>query len=139
VLFCFYKKFFIYSYSKYKTLLYCLKNVLFTICGFLFNLCCASTWMCWYYLEVFKLLYNTHFIFYLKWIFLITEYTGFKLNKMSFDYIYCHFLTRSLLRKIEILFLLNNLSLLWPYNVKHGVLVSYIKRQLEIATHRSLT
>ena len=51
---------------------------------------------------------------------------------MSFDYIYCHFLTRSLLRKVEILFLLNNLSLLWPNNVKHGVLVSYIKRQLEI-------
>ncbi len=40
--------------------------------------------------------------------------------------------------KIEIQFLLNKLSLLWPIDSKLGVLVAYIKRQLEIATQMSV-
>ena len=36
--------------------------------------------------------------------------------------------------KIEILFLLNNLSLRWPIDTKLGVWVAYIKTQLGIAT-----
>jgi len=36
--------------------------------------------------------------------------------------------------KIEIQFLLNNFSLLWPIDTKLGVWVAYINRQLGIAT-----
>jgi len=40
--------------------------------------------------------------------------------------------------KIEIQFLLNNLSWLWPIDSKLGVLVAYIKTQLGIATQVSV-
>jgi hypothetical protein len=40
--------------------------------------------------------------------------------------------------KIEIQFLLNNMSLLWSFGAKLCVLVAYIKRQLGIATCLSL-
>jgi len=40
----------------------------------------------------------------------------------------------SLLLKIEIQFLLNNFSLLWPIDTKLGVWVAYSKTQLGIAT-----
>jgi tetrahydromethanopterin S-methyltransferase subunit C len=40
--------------------------------------------------------------------------------------------------KIEIQFPLNNLSLLWPFDTKLGVLMAYIKRQLMIATQVSV-
>jgi hypothetical protein len=46
--------------------------------------------------------------------------------------------TRSLLLKLEIHFLLNNLSLIWPFDAKHGVWVAYIKRQHGIATQVSV-
>ncbi len=46
--------------------------------------------------------------------------------------------TRSLLLKIEIQFLLNNLSLLWPIDDKLSVLVTYNKRPLGIATQVSV-
>jgi hypothetical protein len=42
------------------------------------------------------------------------------------------------LLKIEIQFLLNKLSLLWPIDSKLGVWVAYIKRQLEVATQMSV-
>jgi hypothetical protein len=42
------------------------------------------------------------------------------------------------LLKIEIQFLLNKLSLLWPIDFKLGVWVAYIKRQLGIATQLSV-
>jgi hypothetical protein len=42
------------------------------------------------------------------------------------------------LLKIEIQFLLNNLSLLWPIDARHGVWVAYIKRQLGITTQMSM-
>jgi len=42
---------------------------------------------------------------------------------------------KSLLLKLEIQFLLNNLSLLWPIDTKLAVYVAYIKTQLVIATH----
>jgi len=45
---------------------------------------------------------------------------------------------RSLLLKIEVQFLLNNLGLLWSIDTKHGVWVAYIKRQLGIATQMSV-
>jgi len=35
---------------------------------------------------------------------------------------------------MEIQFLLNNFSLLWPVDTKHGVWVAYVKMQLGIAT-----
>jgi len=41
----------------------------------------------------------------------------------------------SLLLKIEIQFLLNNFSLLWPIDTKLAVWVAYINTQLGIATH----
>jgi len=44
----------------------------------------------------------------------------------------------SLLLKIEIQFLLNNFSLLWPIYTKLAVWVAYIKTQLGIATYVSL-
>jgi len=44
----------------------------------------------------------------------------------------------SLLLKIEIQFPLNNFSLLWPINIKLGVLVAYIKTQLWNATQVSV-
>ena len=44
----------------------------------------------------------------------------------------------ALLLKIDIQFPLNNLSLLWPIDAKHGVWVAYIKRQLGIATQVSV-
>jgi len=44
----------------------------------------------------------------------------------------------SLLLKIEIQFLLNNFSLLWPIDTKLGVWVAYIKTQLGIATQGSV-
>jgi len=40
--------------------------------------------------------------------------------------------------KIEIQFLLNNLSLLWPIDTKLSVWVAYIKAQLWIATQVSV-
>ena len=40
--------------------------------------------------------------------------------------------------RIEIQFPLNNLSLLWPVDTKHGVWIAYIKKQLGIATHVSV-
>ncbi len=40
--------------------------------------------------------------------------------------------------KIEIQFLLNNLSLLWPIDAKLGVCVAYKKRQIGIATQVSV-
>jgi hypothetical protein len=43
----------------------------------------------------------------------------------------------SMLLKIEIQFMLNNLSLLWPIDAKLSVWVAYIKRQLGIATQVS--
>jgi hypothetical protein len=46
--------------------------------------------------------------------------------------------TRSLLLKIEIQFLLNNLSLLWPIDAKLSVWITYNKRQLGIATQVSV-
>jgi hypothetical protein len=46
--------------------------------------------------------------------------------------------SRSLLIKIEIQFLLNNLSLIWSFDSKRGVWVAYIKRQLAIATQMSV-
>jgi len=46
--------------------------------------------------------------------------------------------SRSLLLKIEIQFLLNNFSLLWPIDTKLGVWVAYIKMQLGIATQVSV-
>ncbi len=39
--------------------------------------------------------------------------------------------------KIEIQFPLNNLSLLWPIDVKHSVWEAYIKRQFRIANQVS--
>jgi hypothetical protein len=39
---------------------------------------------------------------------------------------------------IEIRFLLNNLSLLWPIDSKLDIWVAYIKRQLGIATQVSV-
>ena len=42
--------------------------------------------------------------------------------------------SRSLLLKIEIRLLFNNVSLLWIFDTKHVVWVAYIKRQLGIAT-----
>jgi hypothetical protein len=36
--------------------------------------------------------------------------------------------------KMEIELLLNNCSLLWPFDTKHGVWVAYIKMQLRIVT-----
>jgi len=44
-------------------------------------------------------------------------------------------MSRSLLLNIEIQFLLNNFSLLWPIDTKRAVWVAYIKRQIGIATH----
>jgi len=44
----------------------------------------------------------------------------------------------SVLLKIEIQFLLNNFSLIWPINTKLAVWVAHIKTQLGIATHMSL-
>jgi hypothetical protein len=46
--------------------------------------------------------------------------------------------TRSLLLKIEIQFLLNNMSLLWLIDAKPGVWVAYKKRQLGIGTQVSV-
>jgi hypothetical protein len=46
--------------------------------------------------------------------------------------------TRSLLLQIEIQFLLNNLSLLWPIDAKLSLWVVYNKRQLGIATQVSV-
>ena len=43
-----------------------------------------------------------------------------------------------MLLKIEIQFLLNNFSLLWPIDIKLGVWVAYIKTQLMIATQVSV-
>jgi len=41
-------------------------------------------------------------------------------------------MSRSLVLKIEIQFLLNNFSLRWPIDTKLGVWVAYIKTQLGI-------
>jgi hypothetical protein len=46
--------------------------------------------------------------------------------------------SRSLILKIEIQFLLNNLSLLWPIDTKCDEWVACIKRQLWIATQVSV-
>jgi len=46
---------------------------------------------------------------------------------------------RSLFLKIEMQFLLNNFSLLWPIDTKLAVWVAYIKTQLVIATQVSVT
>jgi len=46
--------------------------------------------------------------------------------------------SRSLLLKIEIQFLLNNSSLLWPIDTKLAVWVAYIKTHLGIATQVSV-
>jgi len=43
-----------------------------------------------------------------------------------------------MLLKIEIQFLLNNISLLWPIDTKLAVWVACIKRQLGIATQLSV-
>jgi len=43
-----------------------------------------------------------------------------------------------MLLKIEIQFLLNNFSLLWPIDTKIAVWVAYIKTQLGIATQVSV-
>jgi hypothetical protein len=43
-----------------------------------------------------------------------------------------------MLLKIEIEFLLNKLSLLWPIDAKLGLWEAYIKRQLGIATQVSV-
>jgi len=46
--------------------------------------------------------------------------------------------SRSLLLKIEIQFLFNNFSLLWPIDTKLAVWVDFIKTQLGIATQVSV-
>lgn len=46
--------------------------------------------------------------------------------------------SRSLLLKTEIQLQLNNLSLLWPFDSKLKVWVTYIKRQLGIVTQMSV-
>jgi len=48
------------------------------------------------------------------------------------------FRSRSLLQKIEIKFPVNNLIELRPIDVRLGLLVAYVKRQLGIATQVSL-